>query len=291
MRIVEPEDFLKRPYLFSYQSAEVSGKWDIFHAHQGIEFLYIHEGEGQVIFDRQIYAAGSDTLIFFHPYQLHGTRMKAGGGNKYVRSMLLFDPAVVESALAGLPALRDFYTHLRTGRLSVQMIPRFDTDGGVARLLRRYAERLCGGAEDTETFALLVIAVLDRMRPFAEAQNTYIKNDFSGERRYAEQIMLWVEAHYAEEFQLSALADALHLSPWYVSRLFRAVTGVSITKYITARRIRQACWLLGTTSRGVQQIADMVGLSSAAYFCQIFKKATGMTPLQYKRGGAVSDDC
>lgn len=86
-----------------------------------------------------------------------------------------------------------------------------------------------------------------------------------------------------EEFQLDVLAHAVHLSPNHVSAAFRQSVGTSITEYLTARRIRQACWLLRTSDVSVQEVGQSIGLSNFPYFCQLFKKHVGLTPYKFKR--------
>jgi YesN/AraC family two-component response regulator len=94
--------------------------------------------------------------------------------------------------------------------------------------------------------------------------------------------MRWIEEHYREEISLETLAEETHLSKFYVSRIFREETGSSITDYLTARRIKQACRLLQTTDLSVEQIGIRVGYPNASYFIQLFKKVVGVTPLKYR---------
>jgi len=68
-----------------------------------------------------------------------------------------------------------------------------------------------------------------------------------------------------------------------VSRIFRQETGSSITDYVKARRIKQACRLLETTELPVERIGILSGFESPSYFIQLFKRMIGMTPLKYRR--------
>jgi len=99
--------------------------------------------------------------------------------------------------------------------------------------------------------------------------------------RQSERIMSWIEKHYGEPFRLEELADELHMSKSYLSRLFRQETGSSITGYLTARRIQQACHLLQSTNKSVEVIGEQVGLTNASYFINLFKRIMGVSPHQY----------
>jgi AraC-like DNA-binding protein len=78
------------------------------------------------------------------------------------------------------------------------------------------------------------------------------------------------------------MAAALHLSPYHISHLFKRHTGVTLSDYMTNRRLREACALLANTDKQVGDIAREVGGFSAPYFCQLFKKHKGVTPQSYR---------
>ena len=98
----------------------------------------------------------------------------------------------------------------------------------------------------------------------------------------AERMLSWIEDNYSKPFKLEELAQAVHLTPNHVSATFRQSIGSTVTEYLTARRIRQACWLLKTTDMSVQDIGEAVGLGNFSYFCQLFKKHVGYTPYTFK---------
>lgn len=78
------------------------------------------------------------------------------------------------------------------------------------------------------------------------------------------------------------LADAVYLTPSYLSGLFKRRTGTTINQYLTNMRIDQAKKLLRDNSLKLYHVADLVGYEDAAYFARIFKAQTGMTPSEYK---------
>jgi YesN/AraC family two-component response regulator len=100
--------------------------------------------------------------------------------------------------------------------------------------------------------------------------------------RYSEHIMAWIDEHYMEFFQLQRLADSLHLSKFYTSRVFLQETGSTISDYLTVRRIKEACRLLQTTTLSVEQISREIGFPNTSYFCKMFKRNLGTTPLKYQ---------
>lgn len=94
----------------------------------------------------------------------------------------------------------------------------------------------------------------------------------------------YVRLHYAGRLALKSMAEALHISPNYLCRLFKKHTGQGLTEYITQTRLHQACLLLQSGHDPVTQVAEQVGFADTKYFSLQFKKALGVTPLEYRNG-------
>ena len=96
---------------------------------------------------------------------------------------------------------------------------------------------------------------------------------------------VWREIHalYNDENCCSQmLADRLGVSQSYLSRQFRAGTGMSVNDAVQHVRIDKVCKLLGQSALPVEQIARQAGYSNTKYFFVLFKKYTGKTPSQFR---------
>lgn len=82
---------------------------------------------------------------------------------------------------------------------------------------------------------------------------------------------------------LEATADALQVSPVYLSRIIKQELGVSFVQLVTGKRMDKAIYLLETTDLTILSIAEAVGFDSQHYFSTAFKKAVGMPPNQYRK--------
>ncbi len=81
---------------------------------------------------------------------------------------------------------------------------------------------------------------------------------------------------------LQYFAGELNVNSSYLSNLFRQQTGVTITDYVTDKRMSHAATLLGYTQRPIKTIAKQVGIPDVQYFSRLFKRRMGMTPTQYR---------
>ena len=80
------------------------------------------------------------------------------------------------------------------------------------------------------------------------------------------------------------LADEMHYEYNYLSNLFSSVEGITLEQYIIKQKIEKAKELLFYDELNLSQIASQLGYSSVAHLSAQFKKVTGMTPSELKKG-------
>ena len=98
----------------------------------------------------------------------------------------------------------------------------------------------------------------------------------------------YIDTNYMNgELSLLEVADAVGLSPSYLSAQFKKEYGQNLSEYITVARIAHARELLCCTSKMIYEVAYDVGFSDYRYFSQIFKKYTGQTPRQFQNSANI----
>ncbi|HEY5583684.1 MAG TPA: response regulator [Ruminiclostridium sp.] len=90
-----------------------------------------------------------------------------------------------------------------------------------------------------------------------------------------------IESRYFEELTVEDFAQEVFLSPNYIRKIFKNVTGKTILEYITQTRMNKAINLMKTSYLNTREIAIKVGYESTSYFGQIFKQNFGVTPGEY----------
>ena len=96
------------------------------------------------------------------------------------------------------------------------------------------------------------------------------------------RVLAHIHGHYAERLSLPALAALAARSESGLHRLFKRHTGRTLTAYVGALRIGEACALLSGTGRPIAHIASDVGYDSLANFNRQFRSLKGMTPRDYR---------
>lgn len=104
-----------------------------------------------------------------------------------------------------------------------------------------------------------------------------------GVRALVERAQAYIEDHYQDRLSLSRVARALHISPNYLSRLFRKMTGTTLTAYIHRLRIEHARLLLAAGDRTISEVAYLVGYQTYRDFHRNFVKHERASPKQVQR--------
>ena len=99
----------------------------------------------------------------------------------------------------------------------------------------------------------------------------------------ANQICMYIDAHYQEEIHRDQLAELVFLNTDYMSRIFKKEKGISISTYILQKRVDEAKKLLVQSNLPINTVSLYVGYSNFSYFTKMFKENTGYTPLEYRR--------
>jgi AraC family transcriptional regulator len=93
----------------------------------------------------------------------------------------------------------------------------------------------------------------------------------------------FVQAHFAQDIPLSALAAAAGLSPYHFARLFKQSTGLAPHQYLIQVRVERAKGLLLHSRQSVTSIAVEVGFCDQSHFATHFKRAYGVTPRAFRQ--------
>lgn len=98
----------------------------------------------------------------------------------------------------------------------------------------------------------------------------------------------FLKENYSEKIQLSECARRLHISYNYFQHKFKQLTGESPQQYLIRLRLTASAELLETSELSCTEIAYRCGFSTSAQYSSLFKKAYGLTPLQFRKRSRLS---
>jgi len=108
-----------------------------------------------------------------------------------------------------------------------------------------------------------------------------------------EKVKDYLKRNYDKRVSLKDAAELVFLSPKYLSRLFKEITGTGFNQYRLSRKMEKAQEILADTGLTVDEISYRLGYQNMESFIRMFKKIVGMTPTEYRdkigAGGSAAE--
>ena len=101
---------------------------------------------------------------------------------------------------------------------------------------------------------------------------------YRNEEDLIEKAIFFIRSHIEEDLRRNTIAQAVHLSPNYLSGLFSTRMGMTLREFIVQEKMKTAQALLQTTKLPIGVVAAKVGYSNFSYFSQVYKKCNGVSP-------------
>ncbi len=99
--------------------------------------------------------------------------------------------------------------------------------------------------------------------------------------RKVRQALDYIRNHYADDLGAQHIAEHIGISRDHLRHLFKEETGQTVLDALTSIRIEHSKRMLDEGKLKIYEIAELAGYRNSRYFSQVFRKATGMNPLEY----------
>ena len=98
-----------------------------------------------------------------------------------------------------------------------------------------------------------------------------------------EKIENYIKEHYTEEISMHDIAHIMNYSESYFCKLFKQCFKVNFTTYLATHRMEKAKSMLEDPLTNVKVVGISCGYPDSNYFARVFKRATGLTPTEYRK--------
>jgi AraC family transcriptional regulator len=92
----------------------------------------------------------------------------------------------------------------------------------------------------------------------------------------------YINEHLMENLSLKEMSNAIEMSPYYFTRLFKQSTGMNAYQYVIHCRMERAKHLLCRRDLSIAEVSQQVGFQNQGHFTNAFRKNTGTTPKMYR---------
>ncbi len=261
-------------------SAEVSAPEQI-HSHDFIELVYVRDGRATQCVDDATYEVGRGDVLFISLGSRHS--FTPHGSFSYVN--ICFSPDVVADSMItreNAPALLllTAYEELRGGRgggvISFHGEGRADIERLIDAMLAE--QESAAPYSDRIIESYMSVIVMKMLRRLTEG---IAEDGLSSVWRRVEE---YIDENYTSRLSLPELAKRSFYNPSYFSRAFRKRFGLSLTDYITKKRVERSRQLLDSGCDSVESICVTCGFSDKSAFYRAFLKYEGISVSDYRKG-------
>lgn len=160
--------------------------------------------------------------------------------------------------------------------LGIIILTGYSSEGVAIEALKGHADDYIQKPLDIDRAKEIIERLLETKKEEADIDITGIKGKIERVKRFAQR-------NYHKKVCLKDAAQAVYLSPKYLSRVFKQSTGKSFSEYKLKIKIEKAKELLGKTGYNVNQVAEKLGYKNVESFIRLFKKLAKYTPTEYRK--------
>lgn len=244
------------------------------HTHEGYAIGVIDKGAERFKYRKAIHVAPQGSLVVINPEEMHTGEAVSQQGWSY--RMLYPEIALLQRAAldavekpSGVPFFPEPVIY----------------DPPLARMLSQMHAALATSPSELERESILIWTLAHLIRRHAEMPPIALHS--TTERGPVLKVRAYLEEHATENVTLDQLAALVHLSPFYLLRVFRETVGLPPHSYLTQIRVARARRLI-SASMPLAEVATAVGFTDQSHLNRHFKALIGVTPGQYARGGDKS---
>ena len=247
---------------------------NMIHHHDFFEISIILQGESLYLIDNEWRTVRSGDILLFNPGVDHSEKQLL---NTYSHQLHI---GIRNFKLHGL-AQNHFPTTQSLLSMQDSQLKIFDK---AWQLIEEFNQQqtnfnLMGKALVMEMMILILRSLEKKERLSDETQAS--QNDRM--HQVVQLIMTYMENNYAKDISIEQLATLYYVSPTYLSKIFKDLTGVSPINYLIQIRLKKAHELLTTDDLTVKEVAKAVGYEDAYHFSKSFKKHFGTSPSLVKK--------
>ena len=249
--------------------------------HDFWELLYVDRGAIHVTAGEHVYELHQGQLIFHAPGEFHA--LSSDGAPPDLIVMSFSCEGADMSRFRGLVTQAGRAERMLLARIVSESGSAFSTpldDPATRGMDRRGEEELFGSEQMLQNVLERLLLTLLRRRGgerpvLSTARAALEAEDLLG------RVVLYLQAHCREQLSLERICRENLVGRSRLQKLFHTHLGCGVIAYFRRLKAEAAKEALRKGGQNMEEIADALGYTSAAYFSRDFKKCTGMTPTEY----------
>ncbi len=256
-----------------------------WHWHEELELGYIQEGISKIV------TVGAEYIVhqgdgFFVNSNVMCMKQNASPGTRTVEINHIFHPVFLGGHFKSRFETKYLNPIINNRQIEVHMIRRGHATANLI-LKNLYQLKELQNEVDTEFQTRNILSEIWRLLIKELQENPDSPRMVGTEQTNRLRSMIsYINQNYPEKMTLSQIAKTAGVSEREATRCFKKCIGQSPMEYLIKYRLNQAKKLLLETDMSITSICQQCGFSDSAYFGKVFRRSYGMTPREYRSGGA-----
>lgn len=246
------------------------------HIHDCYEIYYSISGGKQFLIDNCFYDIQDGDIFMINQFESHF--LSKIDRQKHERIIISIDPEYLKALSTSATDLNRCF-HFRDTEMPHRMHFTSEEQTRFLYFIHRFPDNAGPGEEILDKAVFLELMVFLN-RAFDKRCSRPETENLPGSSRYHAQvddILSYINTHIRENLSLEELFSHFYLSSSYLCRIFKAATGTTINKYVTAKRITLSKSLL-TQGYSVNETCEECGFNDYSNFLKAFTRAVGVSP-------------
>lgn len=261
---------IKPTILYSGSLSKSQDFHDSQHSHYFLEILYVVDGKGIVEIDGRTYNIAKNDIVIYNADVKHSEQSSTEEPLEI--NFIAFD----KIQLKNLPP--NFILSPNTNCI-------FNA-APFADVLSNLFKIICHELTEKDEFYTEIVKHASYtliMYVFRVMNRTVSNIPLLNKDNILNIVLPYIDKNFLDNISLSDIAAKCFVNKYYLSHLFTENFGMSVGQYVRSKKLELAQKQICETNLPISDIAGQCGFSDPAYFNRLFKKATGLTPLQYRK--------
>ena len=249
------------------------------HIHDCYEIYYSISGGKQFLIDNCFYDIRPGDLFLINQYESH--YLSQIDREKHERIIVSIDPEYLKQVSTASTDL-DRCFHFRGTDFPHRLHLSAEEQRRFLYYIHRFPDNAGLGEDilDQAVFLELMVFLNRAFERRCASDSAAGSNSSTANHEQVDEILSYINSNIQNELSLDSLSAHFYLSSSYICRIFKAATGTTINKYITAKRITLSKSLL-SQGYSVNEVCEACGFNDYSNFLKAFSKAVGVTPKKY----------
>lgn len=261
---------IKPTLLYSGSLSKCQDFQDSRHSHYFLEILFIVDGKGTTEIDGRTFHIAKHDIVIYNANMKHAEQSSAEEPLEV--DFIAFDKIQLKNLPPNYILPPDANCIFNASSFADILTQLFDTIRDELTVKDEFYVEIAKNASYTLLMYIfrVINRTIDSVTPLSKDNVLNI-------------VLPYMDAHYLDPISLSHIAEACYVNKYHLSHVFTEHFGMSVGQYIRSKRLELAKKQIRETTLPIQDIAGQCGFPDPAYFNRLFKKATGQTPMEYRK--------